>query len=434
MTVNIAKMKRLSSAVPLLLITEAMMKITEIRTYLMQAATSVPQPKAGQIGHKVWDPGTSRNWLFVKVLTDEGTYGVGECSGWPRVVERAVKDLENLLVGQDPTHIDLLWSKMQTAIMGHGVLGTVGGGALSGIEMALWDIKGKITGQPVWSLLGGRFRDSIPLYTHASTTERADELVALGYKGLKVGISKAGDVETVYRIREHLGMDIDLMVDAHGPPWLTVPDAIAIGRELEACNLLFYEDPVAPDRIDAFRQVREATTTPLAAGERVSTVWGTLPYIEGDLVDVIQPDTGRAGGITQMKKMAAMAEAHYITVAPHSGSLGPVGEFAALHVMATIPNALMLERVEHDWEGRHRVITASPVFQDGRLLVPNTPGLGVDIVEDEIAKHPSVLNIVIQPTVENYEPGTAGEAPYFQQRRGRNRAWNRTVRSPSDDS
>ncbi len=402
------------------------MKITEIRTFLMQAATSVPTPKAGQGGHKVWDPGTSRNWLFVKVMTDEGTYGVGECSGWPRVIERAVKDLENVIVGQDPTNIDLLWSKMQTAMLGHGVLGTVGGGAMGGIEMALWDIKGKVIGQPVWNLLGGRFRDAIPLYSHASTTERADELVALGYKGIKVGVSNAADVDTVFMLREHLGDDIDLMVDAHGPPWLTVPDAIAIARALEPCNLLFYEDPVAPESLDALKRVRDATTIPLAAGERVSTVWGMLPYIERDLVDVIQPDTGRSGGITQMRKMATIAETHFMTVAPHSGSLGPVGEIAALHVMATIPNALMLERVEFDWEGRGRVIDNSPTLRDGKLLVPEAPGLGVDIVEDEIAKHPSMLNVVAHPTAENYEPGTAPESPYFQTRRGRNRVWRRT--------
>lgn len=402
------------------------MKITEIRTYLMQASTSVPRGRPGAGEHKVWDPGTSRNWLFVKVLTDEGTYGVGECSGWPRVLERAVKDLENVVVGEDPANIDKLWSRMQTATIGHGQLGTVGGGALTGIEMALWDLKGKVTGQPLWSLLGGRFRDRIPLYSHASTTERADELLSLGYKGIKVGVSKAADVETVFMLREHLGDDIDLMVDAHGPPWLNVADAIALGRALEPCDLLFYEDPVAPENLDAFQRVRDGTSVPLAAGERVSTIWGMLPYIERDLVDVIQPDTGRFGGITQMRKIAAIAEPHFISIAPHSGSLGPVAEFAAIHLMATIPNALMLERVETDWEGRGRVIDASPSLSDGQLLVPDAPGLGVDIVEDEIAKHPSMLNVVIRPTEGNYESGTAHEAPFFQPRRGRNRMWRRS--------
>ena len=131
---------------------------------------------------------------------------------------------------------------------------------------------------------------------------------------------------------------------------------------------------------------------------------------------MIQPDTGRAGGITQMRKMAAMAEAHYITMAPHSGSLGPVAEYAAIHVMATIPNSLLLEKLELDWEGRNTVIDPAPTLVDGHLLVPDVPGLGVDIVEDEIAKYPSLCNVIVNIGADQYNPGTVGEAPYFQNR------------------
>lgn len=393
------------------------MKITEIRTYLMQVGGPLAAAKADAAGsYASGDFRGSRNWLFVKVMTDEGTYGVGECSGWPRVIEGAVKDLANLLVGQDPGNIDLLWNKMHTATMGHGLLGTVGGGAMTGIEMALWDIKGKVLGQPVWNLLGGRFRDRVPVYGHAKTRARADQLLALGYKGLKAGVVTYKDVETVFDLRAHVGPDIDLMVDAHGPPWFTTADAIAVGRELEGADLLFYEDPVAPENLDALARVRDAVDIPIAAGERVSTIWGIRPYVEQELVDVIQPDTGRAGGITQMRKMAAMAEAHYITMAPHSGSLGPIAEFAALHVMATIPNALLLEKLELDWAGRNTVISAAPTLVDGHLLVPEVPGLGVDIVESEIAKYPSQMNIIVDSGADHYEPGTIGEAPYFQTR------------------
>jgi galactonate dehydratase len=157
---------------------------------------------------------------------------------------------------------------------------------------------------------------------------------------------------------------------------------------------------------------------PLAAGERVSTIWGIQPYIDRGLVDVIQPDTGRAGGITQMRKMAAMAEGHYITMAPHSGSLGPVAEHAALHVMATIPNALMLERVEFDWEGRNDVITPAPRVVDGHLKVPDTPGLGVDVIVEEIEKYPSRRNVrdISPDDGTAYAAGTAAELPYFQTR------------------
>jgi galactonate dehydratase len=211
---------------------------------------------------------------------------------------------------------------------------------------------------------------------------------------------------------------VDIMVDAHGPSWMTPGDAIVTARALEPLDLLFLEDPVAPENLDALARVRDATTIPLAAGERVSTIWGIRPYVERELVDVIQPDTGRAGGITQMRKMAAMAEGHFITMAPHSGSLGPVAEFAALHVMATIPNALMLERIEFDWPGRYAVVRPVLKVEDGAIAVPDTPGLGVEIVEEEIARYPARRNVADLPGDDGwaYEPGTVAEAVYFQTR------------------
>jgi galactonate dehydratase len=395
------------------------MKITAIETYLMQVGGPGEAKSKTSAGHyEGGNFGGSRNWLFVRILTDEGIHGVGECSGWPRVIETAVKDLAPLLIGEDPAHIDRLWHKLLASMMGHGMLGTVGGGALTGIEMALWDIKGKALGQPVWNLLGGKFRDRVRVYGHAHDTAKADRLLALGYTGIKVGFTGTVDLDLVASIRDHMGPKVDLMVDAHGPSWMTTQDAIAVGRELESLDLLFYEDPVAPEDLDALARVRDAINVPLAAGERVSTIWGIQPYIERGLVDVIQPDTGRAGGITQMRKMAAMAEGHYITLAPHSGSLGPVAEFAALHVMATIPNALMLERLEFDWEGRDDVITPALKVVDGHMKVPDAPGLGVDIVIEEILKYPSRRNVrAISPDDGTaYALGTAHEVPYFQTR------------------
>jgi galactonate dehydratase len=398
------------------------MKITEIETHLMQVG-GPPSDGAGAGQGEGGNFGGSRNWLFLRIITDEGVYGVGECSGWPRVIETAIRDLAPMLVGEDPAHIDRLWHKLFASMMGHGMLGTVGGGALTGIEMALWDIKGKVLGQPVWNLLGGRFRDRVRVYGHANTPAKADRLLSLGYAGVKVGFTGTIDLDLVAAIREHVGPDVDLMVDAHGPSWMTAQDAIAVGRELESLDLLFYEDPVAPEDLDALARVRDAVAVPLAAGERVSTIWGIQPYIERGLVDVIQPDTGRAGGISQMRKMAAMAEGHYITMAPHSGSLGPVAEFAALHVMATIPNALMLERLEFDWEGREDVIAPAPKVVDGHLAVPDAPGLGVDINIEEIRRYPSRRNVRVIPEDDGtaYAAGTAAEVPYFQTRLRRRR-------------
>src|SRR5690606_18730620 len=153
--------------------------------------------------------------------------------------------------------------------------------------------------------------------------------------------------------------------------------------------LLWIEDPVAPENLDGYRRLRATSRIPLAAGERMATIFGERQLIEEELVDVIQPDTGRAGGITQMKKIAAMAEAHHIMVAPHSGSLGPVAEYAALHLMASIPNAFILERLEDDWPERRNVIVPHPVQQDGFITVPDGPGLGCDIDEEVVARYPS---------------------------------------------
>ena len=390
------------------------MKITDIKTFLMQAG-SPPNSGAWAANFDTIASGW-RNWLFVKIYTDEGLTGVGECSGWPRVIEAAVQDLRSILIGENPMDIERLWQKMQIAIMGHGITGVVGAGAMTGIDMALWDIKGKALDTPVWNLLGGKMRDRVRIYAHASTPEVALLLKSQGVTAIKAGGLK-DPVRMLEGLREAIGDEMDLMVDLHGPPWLTTADAIALGRRLEPLGLMFMEDPVAPEQTDAYQRIRDAVAIPLAAGERLATIWGLRPLIERELVDVVQPDTGRCGGITVLKKIAAMAEAHGIMLAPHSGSLGPIAEYAALHVLAAVPNALMLERVEIDWAARPTVITPAPVTVDGHIAVPTAPGLGVDIVESEIAKYPSQRNVGLGKG--DYAPGTADEAVYVQSRLGR---------------
>ena len=200
------------------------------------------------------------------------------------------------------------------------------------------------------------------------------------------------------------------MVDVHGPPWLTTRDAIALGRALEDYDL-FYEDPVAPENIDAIARVSEAVDIPIAAGERHAGIWSVKELIEREIIDVVQPDTGRAGGLSQMKKIAAMAEAHYCSMAPHDGSLGPVAEMAAVHLMATLPNFLILEHLEDDVPQRYEVMIGQPKIVDGHIIVPDTPGLGIDIVEEAIAKYPSSGNIAIPDDSYDYQ--------YIQARQGR---------------
>ncbi len=398
------------------------MKITDIKTFLMLAGA----PKSA--GASSW---STRNWCFVKIYTDEGIVGIGEGSGWPRVVQTAIEDMRPIIVGEDPFNIEKIWQKMLVSTMGNGMTGTPGSGAMNAIDMALWDVKGKALNTPVWNLLGGKVRDRIRAYGHAKTPERALELKAQGLTAIKTGgVHRVAD--QVEDIRNAVGDEIDIMVDAHGPPWHNTKDAIIVGKSLEQFNLLFYEDPVPPDNMDALRRVQDNVNIPIAAGERHSHIWGVRRLIEEEIVDVIQPDTGRIGGISQMMKIAAMAEAHYISVAPHSGSLGPIAEYAAIHILAAIPNALILERVHDDVPVRYELTQPHLETIDGYIEVPNLPGLGVDIDEAVALAHPSSGN-TNTPGKEgdgNYEPGTWNEHVYVQTRYSR----QANLRAPNSGS
>ncbi len=372
---------------------------------------------AGSPASKESTSWSARNWCFVKVYTDEGITGLGEGSGWPRVVETAINDLKPIVIGEDPMNIERIWQKMLVSTMGAGMTGTPGSGSMNAIDMALWDIKGKALNTPVWNLLGGKVRERIRAYGHAGTPERALELKERGLTAVKTG-GVHRTVEKVDGIRKAVGDQMDIMVDAHGPPWFTTKDAIIIGKALEPYKLLFYEDPVPPDNIEALQRVQDNVDIPIAAGERHSHIWGVRQLIEREIVDVVQPDTGRIGGISQMMKIAAMAEAHYITVAPHSGSLGPIAEYAAIHVLAAIPNALILERVHDDVPVRYEMTLPHIQTIDGHIEVPDRSGLGVDIDEDVVLAHPSKGN-TSRPGSDgdgSYESGTFDEHVYVQSR------------------
>lgn len=320
------------------------MKIKKIDCHLMQAQAPAVSGWAATGKSAL---ATGRNWFFVTVTTDSGIVGLGEGSGWPRVVATAVADLAHLLIGESALDTERLWQKLRVGMMGHGQTGVVGMGALAAIDTALWDIKGQWLGAPLWQLLGGQTRPSVPYYVHTTSPEAARAAVASGITALKVG-GINGVVDRAFAIREAVGPEVDMMVDLHGPPWLAPADAVAIGRALEPLNLVFLEEPVAPDDLRGWRLVRDKVALPLATGERLATLMDVKPLLEEGLVDILQPDTGRFGGLTQMKKLAGMAEAWSVMIAPHAGSLGPVAEVAAVHLMSSIPNALILERLHPD--------------------------------------------------------------------------------------
>jgi galactonate dehydratase len=392
------------------------MRIRTITPYLMQAGA--PTETAWSAGGL--STSGSRHWCFVKVETDEGVYGIGEGSGWPKVVATAIADLAPSLIGEDAHNIDRLWHRMFTAQMGHGQTGVIGSGAIGAIDMALWDLNAKALNIPLHRLLGGKFRDRIRCYVHASSAETAKRAMDEGFNAVKTGNIRDAHTKAA-EFRAMFGPELDIAVDLHGPPWLIAADAIRLAKSLEQHDLMFLEEPVAPEDLDGLRRVRAGTNIPLAAGERLSTLWGYKTLIGEGLVDIVQPDTGRVGGISQLRKIAAFAEAHFIQVAPHSGTLGPVAEFAAIHFLASIPNGLIHERFLTDWEGRQQILTHSLETRDGHMIVPERPGLGTDLILEEIAKHPPGVNIAGDSPkfLSGYEANTAEERIYTQPRRGR---------------
>jgi galactonate dehydratase len=352
------------------------MKITAVKTFLMHAV--------------------ERNWLFVKVETDEGLYGWGEASlEWKeRTVEQAVHQLADHLIGEDPTRIEHLWQTMYRHGFWRG--GVVLNSALSGIDQALWDLTGKAYGVPVYKLLGGPVRDHVRVYAHGGPQEVA-EILADGFTGIKSGpgVNTAQSDAAVVRgfarhveaLREAAGPDVDLMIDNHGTS--RPGQAVKMIRAVDDGGLLFFEEPCPPDNPAVLRPLAECHfTTDLATGERLFTRWGFREVIENQWVGVIQPDLCHAGGISEVRRIAALAETYYILVAPHN-PYGPVSTAAGLHLCAAIPNFLILEYVRTNEPWRSQVQKGEPQRQiNGSLELPTAPGLGIDLDEEILLSRP----------------------------------------------
>jgi galactonate dehydratase len=271
--------------------------------------------------------------------------------------------------------------------------------ALGGIDVALWDIRGKLLGEPIWKLLGGPLREKIRVYTHfggrtpAETAEQAERLVATGFRALKmvphVPNGRAWGSQPVREIPRHLhaarqavGADVDLMVDANGFSLALAPEA---ARELEALHLLWVEEPALPEHTEALRRISEETSLPIATGQHLYTLWGFREVFQKEIAAVIQPDMVHAGGISQLRKIAIMAEAYYVAMAPHN-ALSPVTTAACLHLDAAIPNFLIQE-VVHGNHDRASVLN-EPVEKvtDGHIPLPTRPGLGVELDEATVTR------------------------------------------------
>ena len=345
------------------------------------------------------------NWVFVKVVTDEGLYGLGEgtLEGRERTVVEAIDELSRILVGQDPFAIEGLQLRMQRDT--YWRTGPVLSTAISAVEIALWDIKGKALGVPVYELLGGRARDRIPIYanswfagarTASEFAEKASATIAQGFRGLKwdpfgqaylsLTTAEMNSVcANVAAVRDAVGPDVDLMVEGHGR--LDVMSAIQVGRELAQFKIRWFEEPILPDRASTLASVRRAVPVPIAAGERSYSRWDAADLLESGSVDVLQPDVCHVGGLLEMKRIAAIADAWHIPIAPHN-PYGPVCQAATMHFAASCHNFLVLETFVIDVPWRSEISTEALVFEDGCFVVPDTPGLGLDLNESVFAKYP----------------------------------------------
>jgi len=339
-------------------------------------------------------------WMFLKVYTDEGIIGYGEpvVEGRARTVEMAVKELESVLIGQDPRNIEHLWQTMYRGPFYRG--GPILVSAISGVEQALWDIKGKYHNMPVYEMLGGACRSKIRMYGWARG-EDVKTLVASaldrkkrGFTAIKYAIDAPNlpimneadadrHVEKIAALREAVGKEIDIGVDFHGR--LSPANAIRLARKFEPYYPMFIEEPCLPENVDTMVTIARSTSIPIASGERLFTKWGFRELLEKQAVAIIQPDICHAGGILEARKIAAMSEVYYGSVAPHN-PLGPIALSACLQLDASIPNFLIQEHPTLDTgEDRGVGIFKNPlVVKDGYIDIPKLPGLGFEFDEEAL--------------------------------------------------
>jgi galactonate dehydratase len=358
-------------------------KITQLRTFIVDAG--------------------SGNWVFVKVYTDEGLVGLGEgtITSKSQTVAAAIMEHERYLIGKDPRQIERLWQAMYRYPRWRG--GPVLNSAISAIEIALWDILGKSLNVPIYQLLGGACRDRIRMYAHVSgrspeeIAERSQKLVEQGYTALKTsplvvndGVVRSNQgiregVAKVRAMREAVGPDVDILLDAHGQ--FTPVMALDMAERLVELQPFFFEEATQPEDVDGLAWLSERVRIPLATGERLFTKYGFTQIVDRHLVNYIQPDIVHCGGILELKKIAAMAEAHSIDVAPHNPQ-SEVSTMASIHLNACTPNAVILEHVHANPPWRYDLFDTTYNVKDGYAELPTKPGLGLELNEAETAKHP----------------------------------------------
>lgn len=363
--------------------------------------------------------GIKYNWTLLRLTADNGLTGVGEATNWPGspLVYHATKHLGERIIGLDARRTDFIWTKLYRDLNWLGPTGVMMC-AMSGIDMALLDLKSKLLGVPCYELLGGAFRTEILLYANywfikgghnsADYARQAKEVVSQGFTAMKfdpfahTSYLFGDDLTTnltltpsqedlayniVKAVRDAVGPDVQLAIETHA--MLSMPTAIRMAERLAPLGLMWYEEPVGPESANTLSYIRQQTTVPICVGERHYSRWGFRPVLEQQLVDYIMPDITRCGGPSEMKRIATMAEAYNIMISPHNPN-GPLSTLASAHVCAAVPNFFRQEFMFNDVPWRDEVISRPLKVKDGHLILDDTPGLGVELVDEVMEAHPGI--------------------------------------------
>ena len=358
------------------------MKITDVKTIRLRATI----PTEGQVFSRSGVRNT-RSTTLVQVETDEGVSGIGSASGNGELIEVIVaKVLKPLLIGMDPTEIDEIWDKAYFR-GGHKEFGTRGIGvvALSGVDIALWDILGKVRGVPVYQLLGGKCRDKVPVYATALYPEEPEKVAARarafadqGFHGvkIKVGFDLEQDIRIVRAVREELGKDFTVMTDAN--QGYSVDVGLKAAAAFAECGAFWLEEPLFVEDIEGHATLREKTKVPIAVGENLHTYYAFENFIVRGAVDFIQPDVARAGGITEIKRITALAAKHNVPVSFHTWGDG-VALAASVHLSAALKDCIVME-LDYTYNPLREELLNEPFkVQKGLLTPPDKPGLGIEL-------------------------------------------------------
>ena len=368
------------------------MKITGIKTNIFSSRHS----------------NAKRNWLIVRIQTDEGIEGIGESSmlSSDPIVESLIQEWsENYLVGKDPLAGQVHWTRLHQDNLGRG--GRLYSTVLSGIDIALWDLRGKILGVPVYQLLGGPFRNKLRVYANgwytnpASTdliAEEAKKVVEMGYTAMKfdpfgkiayttISPEEAQlSVDRVAAVREAVGPNVDILIEVHAR--FNVYTAVGLAKRMEQYRPFWYEEPVSQENTNEMRQVRDRINIPVATGERLYLKFPFFDLVKNEAVDILQPDICNAGGITELHKIGSMAEAQHVMMAPHNTN-SAVGTVASFHLDTAMPNFLIQEYHAEFYEPHYfQVVQGLPRQKDGYVNLPEGPGLGISLDDELLDRYP----------------------------------------------